>query len=103
MGKTKITGDILCFKILIVIFLGTIFAYGQTGSGKTFSIFGPELSPEKQLEPESLDAMGIIPRCSFFLFQSLGEHPKVKSFELKVSCLEIYVGVTCLIFMLLYI
>jgi len=27
-------------KILLILYLGTIFMYGQTGSGKTFTMMG---------------------------------------------------------------
>ncbi len=55
---------------------GTIFAYGQTGSGKTYTMFGPSKS---KLDPLS----GIIPRCTFRIFDALEE--KTKSGEIEAS------------------
>jgi len=73
-------------------FNGTIFAYGQTGSGKTFSMFGPELPPAEAADPSSLPLMGLIPRSCFFLFKALQDTEQVLKFEIKLACLEVYVG-----------
>jgi len=78
---------------------GTVFAYGQTGSGKSFTMFGKEHTEDPMLQ-------GVIPRAATAIFEYCNaskenrtleggaENPanNVKSFEVKASYLEIYMG-----------
>ncbi|KAL3896914.1 MAG: hypothetical protein SGCHY_003769 [Lobulomycetales sp.] len=59
---------------------GTIFAYGQTGSGKTFTITGGA---------ERYQDRGLIPRSIQYIFKNVRES-RNKSFEIRISYLEIY-------------
>jgi len=44
---------------------GTIFAYGPTGSGKTFTMYGENITYNKEdINEEINENIGIIPRCA---------------------------------------
>lgn len=79
---------------------GTIFAYGQTGSGKTFTMQGlssellssSSISLDDDLDPISIESLGVIPRTFDYLFQRIEELTASSNLAFKVKCnfVEIY-------------
>ena len=60
---------------------GTIFAYGQTGAGKTYSMMG---------NMDSEDLVGVIPRASRDIFDSIRNAKEQAEYRISCSYLEIY-------------
>eukprot|EP00286_Rhodomonas_abbreviata_P022937 CAMPEP_0181314302 /NCGR_PEP_ID=MMETSP1101-20121128/14740_1 /TAXON_ID=46948 /ORGANISM="Rhodomonas abbreviata, Strain Caron Lab Isolate" /LENGTH=416 /DNA_ID=CAMNT_0023421375 /DNA_START=97 /DNA_END=1344 /DNA_ORIENTATION=+ len=69
----------------------TIFAYGQTGSGKTHTMLG-----ENGGLSICATKMGLIPRCSRFLFSRIADttqaEPGAVQFQVRASFVEVYNG-----------
>lgn len=69
----------------------TIFAYGQTGSGKTYSMLG-----ENGGLSTSEEKMGIIPRCTRFLYSRIADATQAAEgkvqFQVRASFVEVYNG-----------
>ncbi|KYQ93792.1 kinesin-1 [Tieghemostelium lacteum] len=72
----------------------TILAYGQTSSGKTYTVYGDPtlvIADSSDDSLESNEVYGIIPRMINEIFSQISKQQGItKSFEVKMSALELY-------------